>query len=546
VKHPMSEVPKTILSCFPHKEPRSTQVAVLNEIQKVFESGKKFIILEAPVGSGKSPIAIALARYFGDSHLITPRKSLQDQYYEDFSEESVLMKGRNAYPCTRGKNKKIYLRVINDIRSGQVKQPRYDEPNCGNAPCRNSKTVYSLCVEAHGECPYSVAIETAQEHHTVIHNIHSFVFQTNFGEKFQKRKLLVVDEAHEIENVIRGFIAKKFTLKGQIEAADVPSNQETIDDWCEFFSSDKFIPEMSAYEATLKEEDKTYVTERDKYLEQILLLKDKSEYYEKAFTVKRSLNFVGSKCISTTFEFIPHSLGNSASRLMFDYGEYVVLMSGTIYDKNVYCRNIGLNPADVHFIRVPSTFPLKGRPIYVKPAYQVDTSYANWQDNFKEMTDKINNIMNIFSDVKGLIHVPSYDAGLEIANWLPPGRVMTHDKSNFQEKLQEFYASKEPKVFLSPVCQQGVDFKDDRARFQIILRIPYLNTSDEFVNHVVKNDFLKYNYWALVIFGQQIGRGNRSENDFCATFLMDSRFNKFLANNGSKLPKWLKDAFIYK
>lgn len=534
-----------ILSFFPLEKPRANQKAVLLEVDKAFQEGKKFIILEAPVGSGKSSVAMTFARKFQDSHILTPQKSLQNQYYEDFEDDSVLMKGRNAYPCTRGKNKRIYLKVISDIHKGQVRQPGRDEDNCATAPCRNSEAVFNLCVQAQGMCPYTAAIETAQKHHTVIHNIHSFIFQTNFGEKFEKRKLLVVDEAHLIEGIIRDFITKKVTLRGLVESIDTP-NEQSIEAWCDFFEQERFLPPLTASEKAMKEVDENYVTEQDKYLEQILAFREKADYYGEAFTVKRIPNYVGERCVNTTFEFIPHSVGNAPTNLIFQYGEHVLLMSGTIYDKNMFCKSIGVKPDDAYFIRVPSTFPVKTRPIYLKPEYQVDTSFANWDDNFKDMIGKINKILNIFHDAKGLIHVPSYQAAEDIASWLPEDRVMWHDKSNLQERLSEFYASKEPKVFLSPVCQQGVDFKYDRARFQIILRIPYLNTSDEFINYVVKNDFQRYNYWALLTFGQQVGRVNRAEDDFGVTFLMDERFNKFIRNNSSKLPKWLKDAFIYK
>lgn len=534
-----------ILSFFPLEKVREIQKLVLEEVDKAFDSGKKFVIVQAPVGSGKSAVAMTFGRKYKDSHILTPQKSLQNQYYEDFPEDTVLMKGRNAYPCTRSKNRKIYLKVIADIKKGQVKQPGIGEDNCATAPCRDSETIFKLCTESQGTCPYNAAIEVAQEHHTVIHNVHSFIFQTNFSGKFEKRELLVVDECHLLEGIIREFITKKFTVKGEVKATETPAESD-VDKWCDFFESDRFLPEVTAAEKAMKEVDKEYVTERDRYLERIQSFRDKKEYYGNAFTIKRTPNMVGDRCTSTAFEFIPHSVGAAPSRLIFEFGEHVLLMSGTIYDKNMYCKSIGINPDDAYFISVPSSFPLKGRPIYLKPEYQVDTSFANWDDNFQEMVGKINKILKIFHDAKGLIHVPSYQAAEDIASWLPANRVIWHDKTNFQQKLEEFYSSKEPKVFLSPVCQQGVDFKYDRARFQIVIRVPYLNTSDEFVNYKVKNGFNWYNYQALLTFGQQVGRVNRAEDDFGATFLMDSRFNKFIANNASKLPKWLKDSFIYK
>ncbi len=221
-------------------------------------------------------------------------------------------------------------------------------------------------------------------------------------------------------------------------------------------------------------------------------------------------------------------------------------MSGTIYGKDTFCNNLGISPESAHYIRIPSTFPIANRPILAKNEYQVDTSFANWNENFEEMIGKIEKIMGIFKDAKGLIHAPSYEAAEQISRRIGGTRVVTHDKGNTQDKLQEFYDSKEPLVFISPVCQQGVDFKEDRARFQIILRVPYLNTSDPFVNHKVQTDFNWYNYEALIVFGQQLGRINRSEDDYGATFLLDSRFNKFITKNLSKIPKWVQAAIIWK
>jgi len=113
-------------------------------------------------------------------------------------------------------------------------------------------------------------------------------------------------------------------------------------------------------------------------------------------------------------------------------------------------------------------------------------------------------------------------------------------------KLEEFYKASGNRVFLSPNCSQGVDFKQDRARFQIILRVPYLNTQDPFLAYKVANDFPWYNHQALVTFGQQIGRVNRSEDDFGVTILVDDRFPKFIKKNSLYLPKWVKDSIRYK
>jgi Rad3-related DNA helicase len=309
---------------------------------------------------------------------------------------------------------------------------------------------------------------------------------------------------------------------------------------------ERFIPKLSLGEQMKKEEDPEWISPRDEYLNKVKSLDLQKDYYGDQFVVKATVNKVGMRSISTTFEFIPDSLGSAVTNLLISYGEYVILMSGTIYDKNTFCKNLGLKQDDVYFIRVPSTFPLENRPLYAKPEYQVDTSHQMWDENFKEMIEKMSKIMDIFHDAKGLIHAPSYQAAQQIVEALPGKRAITHSSQDLQQRLNEFYNSKEPLVFVSPVCQQGVDFKYDRARFQIITRVPYLNTNDEFINYKVKNDFPWYNYQALVVFGQQIGRVNRAEDDYGATFLMDSRFGKFVTRNSKVIPKWVQNAIVWR
>jgi Rad3-related DNA helicase len=541
----VSEIVRDVMSYFPLEVPRKTQTLVIRETVKAFDEGKRIVLLQAPVGSGKSANAMTLSGYFGDAHIITPRKSLQDQYFEDFSDKVVTMKGRNAYPCIMGAQPAAYNKVIKAIKTGKIKAPDRGDDSCATGPCRNSEAVWKACKNAHGDCPYAVAIEVAQENPIVVHNMHSFIFQTNFGEKFGQRKLMVIDEGHEIEDVLRGFISKKFTLPEYVEPQDIPAC-ETLQQWSDFFLEDRFVPQESAYDKRQKELDETYLSPKDLYIESVLKLQEYGEVYDNKFSVRTSVVMKGMTKAGVSFEFIPHNLGNAAERLLFSYGEKILIMSGTIYDKETYCRNLGVNPSEVYFINVPSAFPVKNRPIYLKPDYQVDTSFSQWDNNFEEMIGKIEKVMSIFSDVKGLIHVPSYDAARQLADRLPTSRILTHSKDDAQDKLEFFFRSEDPLVFISPVCYQGVDFKEDRARFQIVLRVPYLNTSDEFVNHKVQNDFSWFNYKALVVLGQQLGRVNRSESDFGVTFLMDERFNKFLAKNSKKLPKWLKDAFIYK
>jgi ATP-dependent DNA helicase DinG len=83
---------------FPFQSRRNNQTRVLNEICEAFNSGYKYIILEAPTGFGKSPVAVSVAKTLGSSYICTSTKDLQTQYARDFSFIKVA-KGKSNFPC---------------------------------------------------------------------------------------------------------------------------------------------------------------------------------------------------------------------------------------------------------------------------------------------------------------------------------------------------------------------------------------------------------------------------------------------------------------
>lgn len=537
------------MDLFPLPKARGTQSAVIKAIENAYKDGYKNVIVEAPVGSGKSAIAITLAKSFGAAHILTPRKSLQDQYGDDFQKEDVaLMKGRSGYPCTFNSSEnpeyKKVIRLINEQKplSSELISSPY---SCATGPCISSRGAYKGCVGLNPDgtvenpCPYSVAGEVAQRSKIVVHNFHSFIYQTKFGDKFHQRPLLIIDEAHEIEGICRGFSERKIVLPLRKNEIELPTGYTLLEEWADWFLKyGELFSEVVSATAD--------VSEREEFLNALQSLIDFSELFGEDF-VTDIQEIEAGKEKHTRFVFTPVKVGATANSLLFNYGERRLLLSGTVYSKSTFCKNIGLNDSETLFIQIPSSFPVENRPIYCRSDLQVDTSFAKWDENFKEMTSIMKSIMTTFDDVKGIIHTPSYNASLQIYNALKDtGRIMWHTKDDLSVQLQRFYDSTEPKVFLSPSCYQGVDFKEDRARFQIIVRVPNPSTQDAFIDYQRQSNFPWYNYQALITFGQQIGRVVRSETDEGSTILLDSRFHSFLSRNRGSLPKWLRDSIIYK
>src|ERR1700733_12492645 len=71
-KVPMAQAKRaSLLQSFPHQGMRPFQKEILEKMEAALGSGKKFIILEAPVGFGKSAVAAALCRYLGSAYILT-------------------------------------------------------------------------------------------------------------------------------------------------------------------------------------------------------------------------------------------------------------------------------------------------------------------------------------------------------------------------------------------------------------------------------------------------------------------------------------------
>lgn len=69
-----------------------TQADVVEEITSLVKSGTKVILLHGVCGSGKSAIALNVARTLGKASIVVPVKALQRQYEEDYMARKYLVK----------------------------------------------------------------------------------------------------------------------------------------------------------------------------------------------------------------------------------------------------------------------------------------------------------------------------------------------------------------------------------------------------------------------------------------------------------------------
>ena len=88
-----------------------TQEDVVNEVLDLIKQGTKVIFIRGMCGTGKSAIALNIAKDLGKTSIIVPGKNLQNQYKKDYENGKYLLKdnkerlkisvitGRNNHEC---------------------------------------------------------------------------------------------------------------------------------------------------------------------------------------------------------------------------------------------------------------------------------------------------------------------------------------------------------------------------------------------------------------------------------------------------------------
>ena len=71
-----------------------SQEDVVKEVINATEEGYKIIFIKGVCGTGKSAIALNLAKHFGKTSIVVPIKSLQEQYIKDYTDKKYILKDK--------------------------------------------------------------------------------------------------------------------------------------------------------------------------------------------------------------------------------------------------------------------------------------------------------------------------------------------------------------------------------------------------------------------------------------------------------------------
>ena len=141
---------------------------------------------------------------------------------------------------------------------------------------------------------------------------------------------------------------------------------------------------------------------------------------------------------------------------------------------------------------------------------------------------KIKEIINKHKGQKGVIHTASNQQAWFIKKQLNSKNVWVAYGSTREDTIRRFEHTNKPIVLVGAGLKDGVDFKGDKCRYQIIYKIPYPSLAGKQVNIRMHYDESWYNYQTIMPLMQSYGRGIRDMTDYCTCYILDSDFDKLL------------------
>lgn len=531
-------IERDIIENFPFETPRMGQLDIIQDINDAIRQGYKYIVLEAGTGTGKSAIATTLAKMYGSAYILTMTKQLQAQYADEF--DFPLVKGRRNFACLNDN-----LESTCDMGTCKT-SPTSSNFFCPYGVAKNPTLDAELAFEdSHGgavfyqsgqHCHYWNQKANAVNSPITLMNYDYGILELNYVKHFGTRSLLILDEAHNIENKLMNTMEVDLFNHSLEKDINKVISKETLEDG----EIEDWIMEIAAitesYEdINIKDVSKNKAERIRSTIGRLKSLKNNLEKEPKNWVIDSDEKGVAFK---------PLRVHHYANDYLLKYGDVVIFMSATILSHKMFSKWLGLNPNEVYHIKVDSPFSKEKRPIILDLAGKMS---ANRIKNTAPKTIPIlQKILEKHKNDKGLIHTNSYKCQRYINQNLPNSRLISHTSKNREEVLNYFEKDENPLVLVSPSMSEGVDLPYDKCRFQIIYKIPFPYLGDKQVNMRRKRDQKWYAYKTVMTLMQAYGRGMRAEDDSCYTYVLDSDINMILKSPlyRSLIPDFFKEAIV--
>jgi len=518
---------------FPYKIIRPAQSSAIEFALETFlNSDKKYAILEAGTGVGKSAIGFTIASYLqaqqensNGTYYITTQKVLQEQYVNDFKTRGMKsIKSASNFRCSYHKTKTC----SESLKELKISQDSKFKKSCSGLGCNYRGAKADFLAAKHG-----------------VTNFPYFLMETNLSGQLQKRDLMVIDECHNtelelskfVEVVVTQFFAERLL---KLKVPDLKTQFQVVN----WIKSD-YMPKLKAahkkMESTLEQHGlKGRMTDfislskkwdmLDGHLSKLTRF---LEIYDKDNWIMNIVEGYGRK--GKKFEFKPIDIAQYTNDYLFNKADKVLLMSATIMQPAAFCKLLGISKDECSFISIPSPFPVENRPIFTHSIGSMSRKYI--EESLPVLATAVSEILKQHANEKGIIHCHNYKIAEYLKQNIRSDRLITHENASERDKaLWRHINEKEPTVLLSPSMSEGVDLKDDASRFQILCKVPYPYLGDK----LVKKRMHRWKWWyplqTAKTIVQSVGRSIRNSEDYAVTYILDSDFERFWRKNSKVFP----------
>jgi ATP-dependent DNA helicase DinG len=535
--------------------PRKEQQEALDFIIKTKKDkpDTKFFLLNLPVGLGKSHLSLMIADWYTSNidksskiDIVTASKILQDQYDNEYESINNL-KGKDNYDCSTYSCACGQGKEFNKLNKTSCESCPYDDAKNGFIGGKISLTNFYLYL------------------------IYAIYTNGNGVIESRKSNVLIVDEAHEFDEVMSDFISIKITetiikrmkFSNEYEILSRLTKISNISGYIEFlnFLYEEILQGIDSLELSMGLNRDVKSDKRDLKISKVTgqgnsdvkvmqIISDLRQYLLKIDVfLKEYKNNPHNWVLETNFNEKTNSKELSLEPIWaYDYldkyvwsrYDMVILMSGTILDKDLFSDLNGIDVDKTIYYSIESPFPVKNRPIYYMPLGKM--SYNKKEETFKNYVPYIAKILNKYQKHKGIIHTNSFELSNWIQNSVKDNRLLFHDSSNKDEKLKNHFESEDPTVFVSPSVGTGVSFDYERSRFQVIAKIPYPSLGSQKNKLRQKNNPKWYSWKTVCGIIQMSGRSVRSVNDYADTIIIDGSFSDILRYSSDLMPNWFQEA----
>ena len=533
-------------SYFPFGAIRDQQREAIEFALREFESGKRFVIIEAGTGVGKSAIGVCISRalsswlphkdeYKRGAYFLTTQKILQEQYLDDF--------GGCKGPMT-------------SIKSSSNYQCKYHKKqSCGESQ-RLLKLEQDKTSKFFRSCSFSCVYKETKskfmESPESITNFSYFLAETTYAGKLLPRDVLVVDEAHNSDSELSKFVevsvSEKFAQTVlNLQMPKTLNSERVAFDWIKnvyitkLTSHLKHIETMFEQHAGLREK----VKEFDALSRQIEML-DKhmckvNRFIELFDEDNWVFNITETEDRKTRrLEFKPIDVSPYSEQSLFKFGRKVLMLSATILNQRAFCESLGIPLEDASFISLPSPFPVDNRPVLVSSIGKMSASEID--STLPKLAEAVRQILAAHPNEKGIIHCHSYKISSYIMKNIKNRRLLTHKSEDREDVLNQHISSKEPTVLVTPSMTEGVDLKGDLSRFQIICKVPYPYLGDKLVQKRMRKWSWWYQLQTAKTIIQSLGRSIRSADDHAVSYILDSDWDRFYGQQRDMFPESFRDS----